>query len=49
MHGKNGGTFANEIGDQEQSYINEIIRTEALKEIYLAIQNLPTNVVKLFP
>ncbi|WP_316838219.1 RNA polymerase sigma-70 factor [Pedobacter nutrimenti] len=39
--------FATEIGDQEPSHINEIIRTEVLKEIYLAIQNLPEQCSKI--
>ncbi len=39
--------FATEIGDQEPSHINEIIKIEVLKEIYLAIQNLTEQCSKI--
>lgn len=39
--------FALEIGEQEPGHINEIIRAEVLRDIYIAIQNLPEQCSKI--
>jgi len=39
--------YANEQGDIEESYLHDIIRSEVIREVYQAIQDLPTQCGKV--